>query len=155
MLGVWGGRPGLPVPIELREKSELRSCVKVEGGRPGLPVPIELREKSELRSCVKVEGGRPGLPVPKSPNGLCECKANFGEKQKKIRAQELCASRGGRPGLPVSSSPYGTYGRKATLKLNLGEEEEKWCTVQVSQVAGHSRKRGAVALAGQGRESPR
>ena len=32
--------------------------MKVEGGRPGLPVPIELREKSELRSCVKVEGGR-------------------------------------------------------------------------------------------------
>ena len=53
-----GGRPGLPVPTELREKSEFRSCVKVEGGRPGLPVPTELREKSEFRSCVKVEGGR-------------------------------------------------------------------------------------------------
>ena len=77
----------------------------------------------------------------------------YSEKNK--RKSELRGCRGGRPGFPVSSSPYGLCGRKATLKLNLGEEEEKWCTVQVSQVAGHYRKRGAVALAGQGRESPR
>ena len=75
MLGVWGGRPGLPVPIELGEKSEVRSRVKVEVAVPGSPslkvltVCVDVRQdleknkrKSELRSCVQVAVAVLGFP---------------------------------------------------------------------------------------------
>ena len=43
--------------------------------------------------------------------------------KKKIRVQELCASRGGRPGLPIPNNPYGLCGCKTKLNWNKGKSK--------------------------------